>query len=196
MRVKICGITNLKDALQAIEAGADALGFVFYEASPRYISPQDAKEICEHLPPFVERVGLFVNETAEAINSICQESKMSLAQIHFEVSKEFFADISPMSLPVVRAKSPKDVEQFAGSYRLIDAYCEAYGGSGKRLNLEWFDGVDCSQIILAGGLSAQNVAEVKKYGFYAVDVSSATEATKGIKDPIKVEQFISNAKSI
>ena len=196
MRVKICGITNLKDALQAIEAGADALGFVFYEASPRNISPQDAKEICKHLPPFVERVGLFVNETAQNINSICQDSKMSLAQIHFEVSKEFFADISPMSLPVVRAKSPKDVEQFAGSYRLIDAYCEAYGGSGKRLNLEWFDGVDCSQIILAGGLSAQNVAEVKKYGFYAVDVSSATEATKGIKDPIKVEQFISNAKSI
>jgi len=196
MRVKICGITNLKDALQAIDAGADALGFVFYEKSPRYISPTDAREICEQLPPFVERVGLFVNESTESINCISQESKMSLAQIHFEVSDEFLTDIDLLTLPVVRAKSAEDVHKYSGSYRLIDAYCEAYGGSGKRLNLEWFEGVDCSQIILAGGLTPQNVAEVKRYGFYAVDVSSATEASKGIKDPTKVEQFINNAKSV
>ena len=79
-------------------------------------------------------------------------------------------------------------------YRLVDAYCEAYGGSGKRLNLEWFEGVDCSKIILAGGLDPTNVAEVKKYGFYGVDVSSGVEAFKGKKDPQKVREFIQNAR--
>ena len=196
MRVKICGITNLKDALQAIEAGADALGFVFYDKSPRYISPQNAKIISEQLPPFVERVGLFVEEDVDTINTICQKSGMSLAQIHFEVSDDFLDQLSCNTLPVVRAKSKEDIEKYSGKYRLVDAYCEAYGGSGKRLNLSWFEGIDCSKIILAGGLSAENVAEVKTYGFYAVDVSSATEASKGIKDPIKVEKFIRHAKSI
>ncbi len=196
MKVKICGITNLKDALHAIKAGADALGFVFYEKSQRYISPQDAKMITEQLPPFVERVGLFVEETPEEIDRVCQESGMSLAQIHFDVDGTFFDQIWMKSLPVVRAACRDDVEKFSDQYRLVDAYCEAYGGSGKRLNLEWFEGVDCSRIILAGGLTPENVKEVKQYGFYGVDVSSGTEEQKGIKDPVKVEQFIKHAKSL
>ncbi len=196
MKVKICGITNLKDALQAIEAGADALGFVFYEKSPRYISPVDAKMITEQLPPFVERVGLFVEETPEQIDRVCRESGMSLAQIHFDVDSTFFDQIGMKSLPVVRAACKEDVEKFSDRYRLVDAYCEAYGGSGKRLNLEWFEGVDCSKIILAGGLTPENVGEAERYGFYGVDVSSGTEAQKGIKDPLKVEQFIKHAKSL
>ncbi|MEA3490375.1 MAG: phosphoribosylanthranilate isomerase [Campylobacterota bacterium] len=196
MRVKICGITNIDDALHAIEAGADALGFVFYEKSPRYISPADAKEITSELPPFVERVGLFVNESPEMIDRVSLESGMSLAQVHFDVDREFIGSLKINALPVVRASSSKDVEKFAGSYRLVDAYCEGYGGSGKRLNLEWFEGVDCSKIILAGGLTPENVSELKQYGFYGVDVSSGTEASRGVKDPIKVEQFINYAKSI
>ena len=196
MRVKICGITNLNDALQAIEAGADALGFVFYEKSPRYISPEDAKIIVAQLPPFVERVGLFVEETPEYIDGVCQKSGMSLAQIHFDINENFLEKIQTKSLPVVRAQSREDVEKFSGRYRLVDAYCEAYGGSGKRLNLEWFEGVDCSRIILAGGLTPENIGEAKRYGFYGVDVSSGTEAKKGIKDPLKVEQFITHAKSL
>ena len=80
------------------------------------------------------------------------------------------------------------------SYRLVDAHCEAYGGVGKRLNLEWFDGVDCSKIILAGGLTPENVKECLPYGFYALDVSSGVEASKGIKDPQKVSAFINAAK--
>jgi len=196
MRVKICGITNLQDALQAIEFGADALGFVFYPPSPRYISCQDAKEITAKLPPFVERVGLFVNETPKAIDAICTQSGMSLAQIHFDMDSTELAQITTTTLPVVRAKSAKDILKFEGEYRLVDAYCEAYGGSGKRLNIEWFDGVDCSKIILAGGLTPDNLSEIQKYGFYGVDVSSATEQAKGVKDPIKVEQFIQNAKNI
>lgn len=196
MRVKICGITNLEDALHAVNAGADALGFVFYEKSPRYISIEDAKEITKRLPPFVERVGLFVEEEAQRIDTISQQSGMSMAQIHFDVDQIFLDTIKTKTLPVVRAKCKEDVENFAGKYRLVDAYCEAYGGSGKRLNLEWFDDVDCSQIILAGGLEAENLSSLEGYGFYAVDVSSGTEASRGIKDPKKVESFIHNAKNL
>jgi len=196
MRVKICGITNLTDALHAVDAGADALGFVFYEKSPRYISIEDAKEITKRLPPFVERVGLFVEEEAKSIDAISKQSGMSMAQIHFDVDKIFLDTIKTKTLPVVRAKCKEDIEKFAGEYRLVDAYCEAYGGSGKRLNLEWFDGIDCSRIILAGGLDTQSLSSLEGYGFYAVDVSSGTEASKGIKDHKKVESFIRNAKSL
>ena len=196
MRVKICGITNLKDALHAVECGADALGFVFYPKSPRYIAPAEAKVIIDQLPPFVERVGLFVNEEAGVVDEVCASAGISLAQIHFDVDDAYLGSLHTLSLPVVRAKSPEDVHRFSDRYRLVDAYCEAYGGSGKRLNLEWFEGVDCSRIILAGGLTPDNVAEVKKYGFYGVDVSSGTEVQKGIKDPKKVEAFIQNAKSL
>ncbi len=196
MRVKICGITNLEDALQAVACGADALGFVFYDRSPRYITPDTAKKIIALLPPFVERVGLFVNESVESINAVCRDTDISLAQIHFEADEEFLDVIDLKTLPVVRAQKPEDIHRFSGRYRLVDAYCEAYGGSGKRLNLEWFEGVDCSKIILAGGLTPDNISEVKKYGFYAVDISSGVESVKGKKDPEKVEKFIRNAKSI
>jgi len=93
VRIKICGITNLEDALTAIKFGADALGFVFYEKSPRYITPKAALEIVKNLPPFVERVGLFVNSTCKEINSTCKEAQMSLAQIHFETQDSLFEKI-------------------------------------------------------------------------------------------------------
>ncbi|SFV63497.1 Phosphoribosylanthranilate isomerase [hydrothermal vent metagenome] len=196
MRVKICGITNLKDALDAVEAGADALGFVFYPKSPRYITPASAKRIIDKLPPFVERVGLFVNEGIETIDTVCKYCDISRAQIHFEVDEESLDAIGLQTLPVVRAKCAEDVLKFNRRYRLVDAYTEAYGGQGKRLNLEWFKGKDCSKIILAGGLNAQNITEVKAFGFYGVDVSSGVESIRGKKDPKKVKQFIANAKSL
>ena len=137
-----------------------------------------------------------MEETPEQIDKVCRESGISLAQIHFDVDGTFFDQIGMKSLPVVRAACKEDVEKFSDRYRLVDAYCEAYGGSGKRLNLEWFEVVDCSKIILAGGLTPENVGEAERYGFYGVDVSSGTEAQKGIKDPLKVEQFIKHAKSL
>jgi len=196
VRVKICGITNLEDALHAVSCGADALGFVFYDKSPRYITPKDAKVIIDKLPPFVERVGLFVNVDADYINTVCKEVGISLAQIHFEVDEDFLTQVEVPTLVVIRAKNAQDIHRFEASYRLVDAYVESYGGEGKRLNLEWFKGIDCSKIILAGGLDADNVKRVKELGFYAVDVSSGVESSKGQKDPIKVKKFISNAKSI
>lgn len=194
MRTKICGITSYEDAMIAIEAGADALGFVFYENSPRYISPSEARAIIKRLPPFIEKVALFVNSDAQIINSYCQEAGATLAQIHFEASSKLYEQLFVPYIKVIRAKEAYDILQFSDEYRLVDAYCESFGGSGKRLNLEWFDGVDCSKIILAGGLDAQNVAAVKKYGFYGVDVSSGVELSYGKKDAFKVREFIKNAK--
>ena len=196
MRVKICGITNFQDAMQAIESGADALGFVFYRESPRYIKPADAKKIIDRLPPFIGRVGLFVNEGIDTIDTISKYCDLTLCQIHFEVDEEALDMIGSKAMPVIRAKEAKDILQYENRYRLIDVYCEAYGGSGKRLNLEWFDGVDCSKIILAGGLTPDNLIELKKYNFYGVDVSSGVERIKGQKDYKKVTKFIENAKSL
>jgi len=195
MRVKICGITNLDDALFAINAGADALGFVFYPQSPRYVTVETAKHIIEQLPPFVEKVALFVNETPEEIRSVCLSTGCTLAQIHFDVQDDFFSDVHFPTLRVIRAQKREDILNYTDEYRLIDAYCEAYGGSGKRLNIEWFDGVDCSKIILAGGLDSENVASLKSYGFYGVDVSSGVEASHGKKDHKLVETFIQKAKA-
>jgi phosphoribosylanthranilate isomerase len=195
MKVKICGITSLKDAQFAIDAGADALGFVFYPQSPRYIRVEDAQSIIRQLPPFIEKVALFVNETSEIIRDVCLSTGCTLAQIHFEVADSFFESLEFPSLRVVRAQCKEDILQYSDHYRLVDAFCDAYGGSGKRLNIEWFKGIDCSKIILAGGLDPHNVASLKSYGFYGVDVSSGVEASKGIKDPLLVKSFITEAKS-
>ncbi len=194
MRVKICGITNYEDAMVAIEAGADALGFVFYEKSPRYISPLDAQSIIKKLPPFVEKVGLFVNVDAQIINSYIQESGCTLAQLHFDVTDEVYEQLFVPHIKVIRAQSKEDILKYSDEYRLVDAYCEAYGGAGKRLNIEWFKDTDNSKIILAGGLDSTNVAALKEYGFYGVDVSSGVEISHGKKDSQKVKDFILNAK--
>jgi phosphoribosylanthranilate isomerase len=196
MRVKICGITNYNDALIAIEAGADALGFVFYAKSPRYITPTDAKKIIDKLPPFIGRVGLFVNEGVDTIDTISNYCNLTTSQIHFDVDEESLQAIGGRALPVVRAKEPKDILKYKNRYRLVDVYTSEYGGSGKRLNLEWFDGIDCSKIILAGGLTPDNLEELKGYNFYGVDVSSGVEKSKGKKDYEKVKKFIQNAKSL
>ena len=194
MRSKICGITSIKDAMIAINAGADALGFVFYVKSPRYVTPKEAKNIIEQLPPFVEKVALFVNEDAATIDSICQETGSTLAQLHFEASDKLCDSLITPHIKVIRAKSKEDILKYSDEYRLVDAYCETYGGAGKRINIEWFENVDCSKIILAGGLDSSNVSSLKSYGFYGVDVSSGVELSHGIKDAKKVQEFINNAK--
>lgn len=196
MRVKICGITSLEDALLAINAGADALGFVFYKQSPRYISPQKAHEIIQKLPPFVEKVGLFVNEDAHTINTISSQSAITLVQLHFETTVELQTELKYPFIRVIRMQSENDLKNLdENSYYLVDAFCESYGGSGKRLNLEWFKDKNCSHLILAGGLSADNVSQTQAYGFYGVDVSSGTEISHGKKDPQKVQDFIRFAKA-
>ena len=194
MRCKICGITSYEDAMLAINAGANALGFVFYEKSPRYITPQEAKNIIKRLPPFVEKVALFVNVDAVFINETCLYTGATLAQIHFDADENLYNKLEIPYLKVIRAKNRDDILKYSDEYRLVDAYCEAYGGAGKRLNIEWFDNIDCSKIILAGGLNSQNILELKKYDFYAFDVSSGVESSAGKKDVQKVREFLNNAK--
>ena len=196
MRVKICGITNLEDALDAINAGADALGFVFYEKSPRYISPLNAKEIVENLPPFVQTVGLFVNENEDFINQICFESKMQLAQI-IDDNKLIDTNLLKIKyIKVVRAKSKDEIERLDKNYYLIDAFVDGFGGEGKRVALEWFENIDCSKFILAGGLTSSNLKEINGYSFFGVDVSSGVEETKGKKSKQKMIDFVKEANEI
>ena len=195
MWVKICGITNLEDALCATNAGADALGFVFYPHSPRYISPEKAKAIVEQLPLHVKKIGLFVEALPEEINVTCKTSLMDMAQIHFDVDETFLSALEVPYLLVTRAQKQSDVSQYQDRLRLVDAYVESFGGAGARLELSWFEHADTHNIILAGGLSPLNIEEIKPFGFYGVDVSSGVEKSKGIKDHEKVDAFLKKAKA-
>ncbi|MEA3316313.1 MAG: phosphoribosylanthranilate isomerase [Campylobacterota bacterium] len=195
-RVKICGITNLNDALNAIEAGADTLGFVFYDKSPRFIDPIDARDIIRQLPPFVQTVGLFVNLYGAEVDFIVKRSEVDIAQIHFGADHKFYTSLQSKYLKVIRAKSKNDILQYKDEYRIVDAFVDSYGGEGKRLELNWFKDIDCSKIILAGGLTSDNLKEIKEYNFYGVDVSSGVELSKGIKDKDKMNRFIEEVKRI
>lgn len=196
MRVKICGITNLEDALDAIAAGASALGFVFYKPSPRYISVEEALTIVDALPPFVQTVGLFVNENEAVINEVCSKAKMQLAQIIDDEEKLDYSQIKPKTIRVLRAKTQEDLVFLKDQYLLVDAFVPSFGGEGKRVALEWFKGKDCSKMILAGGLEASNVHELKGLNFFALDVSSGVEAYKGKKDKDKMRAFIKAAHEL
>lgn len=199
MRVKICGITNIEDGIKAVELGADGLGFVFYPPSPRFITPKSAKEIIAHLPPFVSKVALFVKVTVDEVVKVCHQIGADTAQLHWEVSEGFLEKVAQKGiypLPVVRARHYSDLKLFKGRYRLVDSFVKGYGGAGKRLQLEWFKGKDNSKIVLAGGLNPDNLAELKGFGFYGVDVSSGVEASPGRKDWKKMERFISIAHNL
>lgn len=196
MRVKICGVTNLEDALDAVNSGADALGFVFYKPSPRYIEPSNAKEIVEKLPPFVQTVGLFVNETTDFINNTCKDSKMQLAQIIDDENIINYEKLDTKFLRVLRVKNDENLKNLNDEYYLVDAFVDEFGGAGKRLALEWFKDIDCSKFILAGGLNKDNLKELNHFGFFGVDVSSAVEREKGKKDKTKMFEFVKAAYEI
>ncbi len=196
MRIKICGITNLEDALNAVNAGVDALGFVFYEKSPRYIEVKKAKEIVDKLPPFVQTVGLFVNESSKHINDICHLTNMQLAQIIDDKNNTEFDNLDIKYIEVIRATCKEDLKNLDKNYYLVDAFVEGFGGAGKRVALEWFENVDCSKLILAGGLTASNLKELKGYNFYGIDVSSSVESFKGKKDKEKIREFVKAANEI
>lgn len=196
MRVKICGITNKEDAHNATKAGASALGFVFYKPSPRYIEPKEALKIVNFLPPFIQSVALFVNETTDFINQVCKDSKMQLAQIIDDENIVDYENLEVKYLKVLRVKTKEDLINLENNYYLVDAFVQQFGGAGKRLALEWFKDIDCSKFILAGGLSSENLKELNGFNFFAVDVSSAVEKQKGIKDREKMVEFVKAANEI
>ncbi len=200
-RIKICGITNLDDALQAVEAGADALGFVFYARSPRYVTPAQVKKIVAELPPFVTKVGLFVNEPAEGIVRSMAEARLDVVQLHGD---ERPADCLFDSHPVIKALRVKDAGSLAGAdeYQvaalLLDAWCdEHYGGTGKSFDWKLAKQLTGRRpLILAGGLRPENVIDaVRRVKPYAVDVSSGVEAAPGKKDHSKVAEFICRVRN-
>lgn len=200
VRVKICGITNAEDADLAVTCGADALGFVFYPRSARHVTVEQVQQILPQLPPFVTTVGLFVNEPVERVRHIMQACGLDVAQLHGAAGATP-AELAPMRcLPAISVKDENSLASLAqgrSAAWLLDSYVAGeYGGTGKTFN--WQLAREAAQrhpIVLAGGLTAENVAEaVRTVRPYGVDVSSGVEATPGRKDPQKVAAFIRAAK--
>lgn len=200
IRVKICGITSLEDAMMAVEAGADALGFVFYDKSPRFINPLAAANIIAKLPPFVLTVGLFVNEELEKINWTADYCGLDLVQLHGDESPDECLEVSRRVVKAFRIKDIVSIEpmkKYQVSGYLLDAWCpDTYGGTGMTFNWEMAAAArEYGRIILAGGLTPDNVVEaIRQVQPYAVDVSSGVESEPGKKDPEKVREFIRLAK--
>jgi phosphoribosylanthranilate isomerase len=195
-RIKICGITNIEDAMVAVEAGADALGFVFYEKSPRFINPVRAAEIILRLPPFIQTVGLFVDEDAEKINWTADYCGLDLVQLHGNESPEDCLEVNRRVIKAFRVQNIVSIDplnKYQVSGYLLDAWSpDAYGGTGRTFNWELAGAArKFGPIILAGGLSPDNVAEaIKSVNPYGVDVSSGVESAPGKKDAALVKKFI------
>ena len=199
--VKICGITSEADALAAAEAGADAIGFMFYEGSPRHVSIEQAKAISAVLPPHVVRVGVFVNAAEVTILKAIAECTLNIAQFHGDETPEDCGRFAMMTIKAFRMKGPEtldEMEAFPTDGFLLDAYVkDELGGTGARFN--WGLAVRAQEfgrpIFLAGGLTADNVAEaVQKVQPFAVDVSSGVEAEPGKKCVDKMRAFVAAAK--
>lgn len=202
VKVKICGITNLEDARQAVTAGADALGFVFYPGSPRAVSVEQVREIVAELPPLVTLVGLFVNEQPEEIERIVAACSLQLAQLHGDEPPELLQQLRCPAFKALRVKDGASVAghaAYAGPALLLDAWSpERFGGTGESFDWQLAAGVALERpLILAGGLTPLNVAEaVRRVRPYAVDVSSGVEASPGKKNPELVRAFIRSAKEV
>jgi phosphoribosylanthranilate isomerase len=203
VRVKICGITNLDDALTAVDLGADALGFVFFQDSPRYVSYDDTASIIRKLPPFVTTVGVFVNERPEQIEKIVSLTGIDIIQLHGD-EPPALCTLSRRIIKAIRVKSLESLDplidyQGKVSSFLLDAYTpDVLGGTGRIFNWEIASYAKrFGRIILAGGLTPNNVAEaVRQVIPYGVDVSSGIELRKGKKDHSKMKIFIEEAKGI
>ena len=200
--VKICGITSQADARAAAAAEADAIGLMFYKESPRHVTIEQAKEICEVLPAHIMRVGVFVNTDEALINRALSECLLNILQFHGDETPEDCAQYPVMTLKAFRVQGPETLEQmkdYSTAGFLLDAYTkEARGGTGEKFN--WDLAVQAQQlrkpVFLAGGLTPDNVAEaVRKVEPFGVDVSSGVESEPGKKDPEKMAAFVKAAKS-
>ena len=206
MKVKICGITNVEDAEVAVRAGADALGFVMYRKSPRFVEPAVARAIVSGLPPFVLAIGVFVNEEAERVRGLIDECGFALAQLHGDESALYCQHLGRPTLKAIRLKDRGAflaLAEFHGRANvrglLIDAFSDqAYGGTGK--TIDWAlaqEAARSTPVILAGGLTPANVAEaISHVRPYGVDVSSGVEQSPGKKSPDKVKAFIEAARLV
>jgi phosphoribosylanthranilate isomerase len=206
-RIKICGITREQDLHAAVDAGADALGFVFYPKSPRYVTPARYAELARALPPFLNTVALFVNATEDEVRAVVAAGPVALLQFHGDETVEQCARLaSTVQRPFVRAFRVKpdttavDLLESEAQYRaasawfsglLLDTYVDAYGGAGKVFDWSLIPKELAPRVVLSGGLSVHNVTgAVAQVRPFAVDISSGVEASKGIKDARKITAFV------
>jgi phosphoribosylanthranilate isomerase len=200
IKIKICGITNLEDALAAADAGADALGFNFYKKSPRCIEPEKAAEIISQLPPFAVPVGVFVNEREEKIREIQQLTCLQAVQFHGDESPEFCQRFGGRIIKAFQVKDKESLKTMAhyhvGAF-LLDSYRDGVRG-GTGVTFDWHLAVVAKtfgKIILAGGLTPDNIAEaVKLVQPYGVDVAGGVEKEPGIKDHVKMKKFVTEVR--
>ena len=199
-RIKICGITRAEDARAAVELGADALGLVFYAASPRHVNIEQAWEIARSVPPFVTLVGLFVNESKIAVRRVMEAVPIQLLQFHGDEEESFCYSFHAPYIKAARVRPGLDLVKYASSYPsaqglLLDAFVEGFGGGGRTFDWSLIPPGLPKPFILSGGLDADNVTKaVRTVRPWAVDVSSGVEAAKGIKNAAKIAAFISGVR--
>jgi len=206
-RVKICGITRVEDAISAVQAGADAIGLVFYAQSPRFVTIEQAQKIVAAIPPFISAVGLFVNAPQAEIETVLSQVKLDILQFHGdELPQDCNQVCEQIKMPyykAIRVKADTNLVQYAVEFSsakalLLDAHSEsAFGGTGQTFDWNLIPKSLTKPVILAGGLTAENVEKaIQQVRPYAVDVSGGVELTKGIKDVAKIAAFmqgVSNA---
>ena len=196
-RIKICGLTRPEDVLVAIEAGADALGFVFYPPSPRFIDIERAASLVQLVPPFVTTVGLFVNAEPQVVRETLAAVPLHLLQFHGDEGEAYCRQFDRPYVKAARMKPGIDLLQYASAFPsaqaiLLDAFVEGFGGGGKVFDWNLIPSALRKPLILSGGLDAGNVGEaISRVKPAAVDVSSGVEAAKGIKDAGKIHAFVS-----
>ncbi|RJG17800.1 phosphoribosylanthranilate isomerase [Massilia cavernae] len=205
-RIKICGLTRPEDVAAAVAAGADALGFVFYEKSPRFVTAARAATLMAAVPPFVTTVGLFVNATPQEMAAVTHVAPVSQLQFHGDESPEHCAALAQIAnRPFLRAfrvrpdTRPVELLEYENQYRaasplfsglLLDTFVDAYGGAGKVFDWSLIPKEIAPRVVLSGGLSVQNATDaVVRVRPYAVDISSGVEQQKGIKDAHKIAAF-------
>jgi phosphoribosylanthranilate isomerase len=200
-RVKICGITRPADGVAAAQAGADAIGLVFYPQSPRYLSAERAIEIRDALPPFVQTVALFVNADAAQVSQVLGRVKPGLLQFHGDETPEFCGQFGLPYVKAARVRQGLDLLEYLRPFQgaaawLLDSFVEAYGGVGERFDWTLVPRKLARPLILSGGLERGNVAEaVRQLRPWGVDVSSGVESAKGIKDAAKIAAFIAEVRN-
>ena len=201
-RVKFCGFTREEDIQTAVSLGADALGFVLYEKSPRYVTPERVAQLCAHVPAFVSTVALFVNADEALVQSVLQIAPIRTVQLHGDESFEFALHLQQtLNIPVIKAvrvnaqtdwgQIAQYIDQLSGV--LLDSDSAGYGGSGHGFDWDEIPQPLRARIILSGGLTVDSIGEaIAQITPYAVDVSSGIEAAKGIKDADKMCAFMQN----
>jgi phosphoribosylanthranilate isomerase len=201
MKVKICGITNLDDALICEKEGADAIGFIFYRQSKRYILPKDAAEITVKLSPFTAKVGVFVNEKVSVITEIVEKTNINIVQLHGNENEDYCLQIK---LPVIKSFRIREgfdfdkITKYNNVNYLLDSFVENnYGGTGSSFNWELIPMNLKNKIILSGGISEKNIEYIfKNISPSAIDLSSSLESKPGKKDERKIKSFFSKINSL